>query len=1055
MNMDLLRKIMCTLSASGAGRRAVVRHLLELVLELAMQDEVPHQGIACTRALHMLAHLCQVHPVRMSELLLAPVAALLSPGESAAATSPARSGSSVLGSSLAQALGGNQQNDHVLAALFRLSSSPAVRTSLPHLEGLLKVLHLACLAIVYKVRDRVREEYRVRWDREKAEEKEKAARERAQGGKDAVAPTVGAAADDLAASQSAGAAVVSADADKEKIRLQMAELAAKQRREIARVLHCPDVLLSSEGLWSLLYTPSPTHVPDRVRVQACDLVCLMAHSASNAYVMLSSLSAQAKQNCDRTCEAISELKAALGREDDRLGGLIANTSWCSSFILSSLEIASKVLQEHVIHSCSAPPGQGAPDEAQVKAALATYAGRDDARKLLASLWQLWESLSSLLEEVEARFGVGSGVEGEEGGAARREADVPQSVDDEAPMSIASGNVKVSGLVLALQPALESFFVAHEHMLLPDVAELARRAAGSSPHGVAVASLSRAGLLYEDAGGDDPLRPAHLVGSGGGVPPGARSAAGGPQEGGSDASASTPFASGRYGGGGEGASPAQGSLSAASPGDAMAALLSSSPLMQTMVIEPGSTGSQGKAGRPGGAGGVGAAAAAGLSPMAANAASMGHSGSVFWEYCERHKRLVNAMVRQSPGLLHGSFKVLFRTGAAALLEFDNKRAWFKGRVKKVQQAAAAAGGGGGGRGTTRVTVRRDHVLEDSYHQLRLRSVADMRSKLSIQFRGEDGVDAGGVQREWWQSLCRQVFNPGHALFTSEGGNQTFQPNPFSAVNPDHLLYFKFVGRMVAKALLDGQVIDAYFTRSIYKHLLGLPLSYRDVEAIDPEYFRNLEWMLNNCIEGVLDLTFTAEQDEFGAARVVELTEGGADTPVTEANKHEYVRLVAQHRMTGAIEPQLEALLAGFHELVPKDLIAIFNERELELLISGLPDIDLEDLYKHTEYHGYTASSAPVRWFWEVIRSLSKEELAKFLQFVTGTSKVPLEGFQALKGMQGVQLFQIHKAELKSPSMLPAAHTCYVQLDLPAYETREQLRDRLLYAIINGFEGFGFG
>jgi len=187
----------------------------------------------------------------------------------------------------------------------------------------------------------------------------------------------------------------------------------------------------------------------------------------------------------------------------------------------------------------------------------------------------------------------------------------------------------------------------------------------------------------------------------------------------------------------------------------------------------------------------------------------------------------------------------------------------------------------------------------------------------------------------------------------------------------------------------------------------------------------------------------------------LIEGGSNTEVTEENKGEYVRLVAQHRMTGAIEPQLEALLEGFHELVPKDLIAIFNERELELLISGLPDIDLEDLYKHTEYHGYTASSAPVRWFWEVIRSLSKEELAKFLQFVTGTSKVPLEGFKALKGMQGVQLFQIHTTELKSPSMLPAAHTCYVQLDLPAYETREQLRDRLRYAIINGFEGFGFG
>jgi E3 ubiquitin-protein ligase HUWE1 len=165
-------------------------------------------------------------------------------------------------------------------------------------------------------------------------------------------------------------------------------------------------------------------------------------------------------------------------------------------------------------------------------------------------------------------------------------------------------------------------------------------------------------------------------------------------------------------------------------------------------------------------------------------------------------------------------------------------------------------------------------------------------------------------------------------------------------------------------------------------------------------------------------------------------------------------VAEHRLTTAIRPQIESFMEGFNELVSRELISIFNDKELELLISGLPEIDLEDLKANTEYTGYTAASPVVQWFWDVVRSFSKEDMARLLQFITGTSKVPLEGFRALQGISGPQRFQIHKA-YGAPERLPSAHTCFNQLDLPNYATKDQLQDRLLLAIHEASEGFGFG
>ena len=227
----------------------------------------------------------------------------------------------------------------------------------------------------------------------------------------------------------------------------------------------------------------------------------------------------------------------------------------------------------------------------------------------------------------------------------------------------------------------------------------------------------------------------------------------------------------------------------------------------------------------------------------------------------------------------------------------------------------------------------------------------------------------------------------------------------------------------------------------------------MQAIDPDYYKNLKMILEYNLEDIgLDLTFSTEDHSFGQSQIIDLIPDGKNVKVTEENKEKYVSLICQHRMTTAIDKQIKAYLEGFYEIVKPDLISIFTAKELELLISGMPDIDVADLKRNTEYQGYRAADKEIQWFWNVLFSLSRSEKAAFLQFATGSSKVPLAGFAELPGMRGVQKFSIHKAG--QDGALMSAHTCFNALDLPSYSSEEELKKKLLYAIQEGGGGFLF-
>lgn len=435
----------------------------------------------------------------------------------------------------------------------------------------------------------------------------------------------------------------------------------------------------------------------------------------------------------------------------------------------------------------------------------------------------------------------------------------------------------------------------------------------------------------------------------------------------------------------------------------------------------------------------------------SAASIAHlppDTQKFLKFAETHRTVLNHILRQSTlPLADGPFSVL--VDHTRMLDFDVKRRYFRQELERMEEGMR--------REDLPVHVRREHVFEDSFRELFRRTPEEWKQRFYIVFEGEEGQDAGGLLREWYLIISREIFNENYVLFKRyPRDGVTYTINPSSHFNSNHLSYFKFVGRIIAKAIYDNKLLECYFTRSFYKHVLGLHVKYTDMECEDIQFYQSLVFLLENDItdmgSALGDLNFSAEVEEFGVRETRELIENGSNILVTEQNKREYVKLVCQMKMTGAIRQQLNAFLEGFYDIIPKKLVGIFTEQELELLISGLPTIDIDDLKANTEYHKYQPTSLQIQWFWRALRSFDQAERANFLQFVTGTSKVPLQGFASLEGMNGHQKFQIHRDD-RSTDRLPSAHTCFNQLDLPAYETYDKLRKMLLLAVSECSEGFG--
>ncbi|KAJ1424691.1 hypothetical protein B484DRAFT_331127 [Ochromonadaceae sp. CCMP2298] len=262
------------------------------------------------------------------------------------------------------------------------------------------------------------------------------------------------------------------------------------------------------------------------------------------------------------------------------------------------------------------------------------------------------------------------------------------------------------------------------------------------------------------------------------------------------------------------------------------------------------------------------------------------------------------------------------------------------------------------GHIKLKVRRGSLLQDAMDAIESIEAADMRKIFRFEFLGEPALDAGGVAREFFAVISEQLFNPDCGLFLYSAVNQMcMQINPNSGIaNEMHLRYFHMAGRILGKALMDGQITPVHLIQPLYKHLMGWPVTFKDLEHIDDQVYRNLAELTKMEDVSCLYLDFVVTEDHLGVTEAVELVPGGGDMTVDNANLADYLDAQLKYRTMYRIKDQLAEFLKGFYDIVPEPLLSVFDFQEVELLLHGLPNIEMEDWIKNTEYTGDFANNS---------------------------------------------------------------------------------------------------
>ncbi|CAD1473457.1 unnamed protein product, partial [Heterotrigona itama] len=351
---------------------------------------------------------------------------------------------------------------------------------------------------------------------------------------------------------------------------------------------------------------------------------------------------------------------------------------------------------------------------------------------------------------------------------------------------------------------------------------------------------------------------------------------------------------------------------------------------------------------------------------------------------------------------------------------------------------------------KLKVRRDRLIDDALVELEMIAVenpSDLKKQLVVEFEGEQGVDEGGVSKEFFQLIVEEIFNPDYGMFTTQEDTQMTWFNPTSFESDAH---FTLIGVVLGLAIYNNVILDVRFSMVVYRKLLGRKGCFADLEDWSPTLYRTLKELMDytgdDMAETFMQTFRVAHKDVFGSISFHDLKPNGDEIFVTQGNKKEFVDLYADFLLNKSVERQFKAFRRGFQMVTDESPLALlFRPEEIEQLVCGSKVFDFAELEAATEYEGgYTVDSKAIRNFWRVAHSLPPESQRRLLQFTTGSDRVPVGGLSRLK-----MVIARHGPD---SDRLPIAHTCYNILLLPDYSTIEKLQDRLLKAI-NYSKGFG--
>uniref|UniRef100_A0A8D3BTD1 HECT and RLD domain containing E3 ubiquitin protein ligase 3 n=1 Tax=Scophthalmus maximus TaxID=52904 RepID=A0A8D3BTD1_SCOMX len=318
------------------------------------------------------------------------------------------------------------------------------------------------------------------------------------------------------------------------------------------------------------------------------------------------------------------------------------------------------------------------------------------------------------------------------------------------------------------------------------------------------------------------------------------------------------------------------------------------------------------------------------------------------------------------------------------------------------------------------VRRDHLVSDTLRELTMYSDVDLKKPLKVIFDGEEAVDAGGVTKEFFLLLLKELMDPVYGMFThyKESNLLWFSDKCFVEQN-----WFHLIGIICGLAIYNSTVVDLHFPLILYKKLLDVPATLEDFKELSPT-----------------EIT----RENYGMTEVKELIPGGESVSVDRNNRKEFVEAYLRYVFSDSVSEQYSAFSSGFLKVCGGEILSLFQPSELMAMVVGNNNYNWEEMEKNTVYKGeYTATHPTVRLFWEVFHEFPLEKKKQFLLFLTGSDRIPIHGMESLR-----IIIQSTTAE---EHYLPVAHTCYNLLDMPRYQTKEILHRRLTRAV-EQYEGF---
>ncbi|KAJ3263384.1 hypothetical protein HDU77_010752 [Chytriomyces hyalinus] len=403
---------------------------------------------------------------------------------------------------------------------------------------------------------------------------------------------------------------------------------------------------------------------------------------------------------------------------------------------------------------------------------------------------------------------------------------------------------------------------------------------------------------------------------------------------------------------------------------------------------------------------------------------------------------------------------------ALLDFKNKKTIFRRAIRDLIKTSVS------------LVAEEGAEFLSAYLNMDFDSLS---GPCSVTATFESSVGSGpGVTREFWDNLSKDIIKPGYGVFAPFSTEMPSQPsdpnNGTDSKLPEHAgssLFFarddaechlgklfqdslsltRFAGEVCAIAILNDQVLPGL--EILNPHVLRIvtqdkiEFSWKDFETLDQELYKGWDWLLENGAENVA-ATFNINED-VGGGKVVTRAFRGYDpnSDVTDENKAEFVRLSAKHWIK-KYRYKIVNFREGFTSIIPRRILRVLKPTDLELILCGMPVINIDEWRKATEYSYWTNVSTQqqqelIDWFWSIVKNdMSEADRVLLLKFSTGQSR--------MAGSAGWK-FNITLVNA-SGSKLPTSSTCFNQLKLPKYVSRDQLREKLLMAVRHGATGFEF-